>query len=413
MSEATAAQRAAQAVARESYGKLVAYLAQRCGDVAAAEDALSQAFATALQVWPREGCPANPPAWLLTAARRRLLDADRRRRVQAGAAEHLRRAADELAQTRKDAFPDHRLRLMLACAHPQIDPALHAPLMLQTIIGLDADAIASAFLISPAAMRQRLVRAKAKIRDAKTAFVLPDADALHSRLAPVLAAVYATYTRGWGDLEAADRPSDDLSAEALYLGRLLTHLAPAEPEALGLMALMLFAQARREARRGAAGQYQPFEEQDPVLWDAPMTLAADDLLRRAAHHRQAGRFQLEAAIQSAHMARRRTGDDNFNDVVVLYDALLALTNSPVVAVNRAAAVAKAFGSQNGLAALPDLSENSSLRSYQPYWAARAAILAQAGDVDGARHAYQVAIGLALDPAAAAFLQGRMDQLGGA
>lgn len=408
MTEA-AARRAAEAAARESYGKLIAFLAQRCGDVAAAEDALSQAFATALQTWPRQGCPSNPAAWLLTAARRRLVDASRRGQVRAQAAERLRLAAEELADEVAE-FPDHRLRLMLACAHPEIEPALHAPLMLQTVIGLDADSIASAFLVSPAAMRQRLVRAKARIRDEGTAFVLPPREALDDRLEPVLAAVYATYTHGWTDPGGADPARGDLVGEALFLGRLLADLAPDEPEALGLAALMLYAEARRAARRGAAGEYLPLDAQDPALWDSGLIAAADALLTRAAKSRRAGRYQLEAALQSAHIARRRSGEDNWADVVVLYDALLTLTGSPVVAVNRALAVAKASGPQAGLDALPDAPESSSLETYQPYWAARAEILSQAGAADEARRAYQVAIGLERDPAVAAFLQQRAERL---
>jgi predicted RNA polymerase sigma factor len=405
-----AARRAAEAAARESYGKLIAYLAQRCGDVAAAEDALSQAFATALETWPGDGCPSNPPAWLLTAARRRLIDAGRRGKVRADAAQHLKLAAEELADAGTAEFPDHRLPLMLACAHPDIEPAMHAPLMLQTVIGLDADSIASAFLVSPAAMRQRLVRAKTRIREAGTAFALPPREALDARLEPVLSAVYATYAHGWTDPGAADPARGDLSGEALFLGRLLAELAPDEPEVLGLVALMLYAEARRAARRGSDGEYRPLDAQDPAHWDAGMTLAADDLLRRAARWRKAGRYQLEAALQSAHMARRRTGDDNWDDIVVLYDALLSLTGSPVVAVNRAVAVAKARGPQAGLAALPDAPPSSSLETYQPYWAARAEILSQAGQTADARRAYEIAIGLERDPAVAAFLQERLDRL---
>ena len=411
MSDTEAAARAAaEAAARESYGKLIAYLAQRSGDVAAAEDALSQAFATALQTWPRDGCPSNPAAWLLTTARRRLIDAARRGKVRADAALHLKLAAEELADAEPAEFPDHRLRLMLACAHPEVEPALHAPLMLQVVLGLDADSIASAFLVSPAAMRQRLVRAKARIREAGTAFVLPSRETLDERLEPVLAAVYAAYAHGWTDPGGADPARGDLAGEALFLARLLVDLAPEEPEALGLAALILYAEARRAARRGPAGEYLPLDAQDITLWDAALVAAADRLLTRAAAHRKAGRYQLEAALQSAHMARRRSGHDNWSDVVVLYDALLALTGSPVVAVNRAVAVAKANGPQAGLAALPEAPETSSLETYQPYWAARAEILSQAGDAAEARRAYAVAIGLERDAAVAAFLQQRAERL---
>jgi RNA polymerase sigma-70 factor (ECF subfamily) len=406
-----AARRAAEAAARESYGRLVAYLARRCGDLATAEDALAEAFAAALERWPRQGCPRNPAAWLLTAARRRLVDGVRRHRVRAEAAERLRLVADELAEAEPAEFPDERLQLMLACAHPAIESSVHAPLMLQAVIGLDADDIASAFLVSPAAMRQRLVRAKARLRETGEAFVLPSREALDDRLEPVLAAVYATYTHGWSDPGGADPARRELAAEALFLARLLAALAPEEPEALGLAALLLHAEARRPARRAPDGEYLPLDDQDPTLWDGPMIDAAESLLRAAAAHGRAGRYQLEAALQSAHVHRRRSGQENWSDVVTLYDGLLSLTDSPVVAVNRALAIARAEGPGAGLVALPAAPAAASLESYQPYWAARAELLARAGaPAADARSAYEVAIGLERDPAVARFLQQRLARL---
>jgi RNA polymerase sigma-70 factor (ECF subfamily) len=251
--------KAAEDAARRSYGKLVAFLAARSRDVAAAEDALSEAFAAALANWPRTGTPENPDAWLLTVARRKLLDAARRRRVGAAAEPELQLATDELRETEAvnmpDGIPDRRLALMFACAHPAIDESIRAPLILQTVIGLPAATIASAFLASPAAMAKRLVRAKEKIRQAGIPFAIPDRADLPDRLGAVLDAIYAAFSESWSDPLGADTARRDLAAEALFLGRLVAELLPDEPEALGLASLMLHAEARRAARRTADGEY--------------------------------------------------------------------------------------------------------------------------------------------------------------
>ena len=407
-----AARRAAEQALRRSYGKLVAFLAARTGDVAAAEDALSGAVTQALTHWPAKGCPANPEAWLLTVARRKLTDAHRRRRTAEAAGPDVALLAEGLAaaQAAEAEIPDQRLALMFACAHPAIDAAARAPLMLQTVIGLGAAPIASAFLVSPAAMGQRLVRAKAKIRAAAIPFAIPPAEALPERLEAVLDAIYAAYSEGWSDPGGADPARRDLTDEALYLARLASELAPDEPEALGLLALTLYAEARRAARRGPAGQYTPLADQDPALWDGPMIAEAEAALRRASAMGRIGRYQLEAALQSAHIHRRRTGADNWAEVVRLYDALIALTASPVAAVNRALALAEAEGPAAGLAALPDLAADPRLEGYQPYWAARADLLARSGAAPDAAHAYDIAIGLERDPAVRAFLMQRRSAL---
>ncbi|MFI4975232.1 MAG: RNA polymerase sigma factor [Caulobacterales bacterium] len=402
---------AAEAVARRSYGKLVALLAARTRDVAAAEDALADAFASALRDWPLKGCPANPEAWLLTVARRKLIDAARRRQTGQAAGAQLQVLAEELgAAESATEIPDKRLALMFACAHPAIDAGVRAPLMLQTVLGLDARTIASAFLTSPAAMGKRLVRAKDKIRKAGVPFAVPERDALSDRLEAVLDAVYAAFTEGWSDPGGTDVVRRDLTEEALYLARLVTELLPAEPEALGLLALLLHAHARRGARRTVPGDYVPLAEQDPALWDAPMIDQAEALLLRASALGAIGRFQLEAALQSAHVFRRRAGRDNWADVVHLYDALFELTGSPVVAINRALAIAELSNAGAGLAALPQVAADARLAEYQPYWAARAQLLAKCGDVPAAHEAYTIAIGLERDPAVRRFLQRRQAAL---
>lgn len=400
----------ADAVARRSYGKLVAFLAARTRDVAQAEDALSSAFAAALADWPRNGCPANPEAWLLTVARRKMIDGARRRRSGEVAAAQLQLLAEGLYAAEAADIPDQRLALMFACSHPAIEVGIRAPLILQVVLGLDAKAIASAFLTSPAAMGKRLVRAKDKIRQAGIPFAVPERAELPGRLDAVLDAIYAAFGEGWTDPGGTDVARRDLTDEALFLARLVTELLPQEPEALGLLALMLHAHARRRARRTPGGDYVPLAEQDPGLWDADMIAAAEALLHRAGALGAIGRYQLEGALQSAHVHRCRTGRANWAEVVKLYDALAALAGSPVVAINRALAIAELDGAGAALAAMPAVAEDARLAEYQPYWAARAELLARTGANGEARRAYEVAIGLERDGAVRRFLQARQAAL---
>jgi len=397
----------ADAVARRSYSKLVAFLAARTGDVAAAEDALSEAFASALVDWPRKGCPANPEAWLLAVARRKIIDASRRQRRGEIATGHWQLLAEGLdAAAASKEIPDHRLALMFACAHPALESGVRAPLMLQVVLGVDAATIASAFLVSPTTMGQRLVRAKNKIRQAGIPFSIPEREELPDRLAAVLDAIYAAFAEGWADPGGTDVARRDLAEEALFLGGLVAELLPGESEALGLLALMLHAEARRRARRNDRGEYVPLAEQDPGLWDARMIDTAERLLRRAGALGSIGRYQLEGALQSAHIHRRRTGEANWSEVVQLYDALLTLVGSPVVAINRALALAELEGPRAALEAMKDLDGDGRLTEYQPYWAARAELLARTDARDEAARAYEIAIGLERDPAVRRFLQQR-------
>lgn len=405
------ARSAADAVARRSYGKLVAFLAARTRDVTGAEDALSEAFASALADWPLNGCPSNPEAWLLTVARRKLIDVARRRRSGEIAAGQLQLLDEGLNAAADHAeIPDQRLALMFACAHPAIDAGIRAPLILQVVMGLDAATIASAFLMSAAAMGQRLVRAKNKIRQARIPFRIPQREELRDRLETVLDAIYAAFAEGWIDPAGTDIARRDLAQEAIFLGRLVTGLLPAEPEALGLLALMLHAEARRRARRNVHGEYVPLAEQDAGLWDSQMIDEAETLLLRASASGSIGRYQLEGALQSAHVYRRRTGHADWPAVVQLYDALLALSGSPVVAINRALAIAEVDGAGAALEALREVAADVRLTEYQPYWAARAELLARTGAHGEARHAYEIAIGLERDPAVRRFLRLRQSAL---
>ncbi len=400
-----AAAAAAETAARRSYGKLVAYLSARTRDVAAAEDALAAAFESALRDWPANGVPHSPEAWLMTAAKRSLIDAARRRKTHDESAADLLLIADLASDPdAQRAIPDDRLLLMFACAHPAIEAGVRAPLMLQTILGFDAAAIASAFLVAPSTMGQRLVRAKAKIKRAGVPFRLPEHDDLPGRLDAVLEAIYATFTEGWSDPAGTETRRRNLADEGIWLGELVATLLPDEPEALGLLALMLHAQARRGARRDAAGAYVPLADQDPALWNAAQIDAAESLLLRASKMATIGRYQLEAAVQSAHVIRRRTGRADWPAIVQLYDALAALTGSPVVAINRAVVLAETQGAGAGLAALDAVAGDARLADYQPYWAARAGLLARSGAGTEADAAYVRAIGLEADPAVRHFLQ---------
>ncbi|ESZ00919.1 RNA polymerase sigma factor [Mesorhizobium sp. LNHC209A00] len=406
------ARAAAETAARQSYGKLVAWLAARTRDVAAAEDALADAFAAALERWPRTGVPEKPEAWLLAVARRRRVDAVRRRLTSEAGREHLKLIAEEAeARMIDDDLPDERLRLMFACAHPAIEPGVRAPLILQTILGFDAATIASAFLLSPSTMGQRLVRAKSRIRETGIPFRVPERAELGERLGAVLEAIYAAFAEGWSDPAGTETRRRNLATEGIWLGRLVASLLPEEPEALGLLALMLFAEARRAARRDTAGEYVPLAEQDHALWDHALVDEAEALLGRAATMGTIGRYQLEAAVQSAHAARRLRGRTDWAAIRGLYEALFSIAGSPVVAINRAVAIAETEGAVAGLAALYVLGDDKRLNDYQPYWAARAGLLARLGQGAQAVEAYDRAIGLERDPAVRRFLQAKRAALG--
>jgi RNA polymerase sigma-70 factor, ECF subfamily len=394
------AARIAEEAARASYGKLVAILAHRTRDIAAAEDALSEALLAALAAWPVRGVPANPEAWLLTAARNRLKNAARAGQVRRAAEPEI--ALRTLPEDGDEGLPDPRLRLLFVCAHPAIDPAARTPLMLQTVLGIDAARIAQAFLAEPAAMSQRLVRAKARIRDAGLRFELPEPEDLAERLAAVLDAVYAAFGRGWDDLERPEAP-DSLTREAIWLARLLVALMPEEPEPKGLLALMLYCTARRGARRDAAGAFVPLDRQDARLWDRTMIVEAEGLLTRAAQAGRFGRFQCEAAIQSVHVQRPITGRLNLDALAMLYDLLVRHTDGIGARIGRAVVMAERGDAARALTELDALAPERVAR-HQPYWVARARVAAQAGRADDAEASLGTALSLTEDPAVQAHLR---------
>jgi predicted RNA polymerase sigma factor len=402
-SEPESTHRTIERVARESYGRLVAYLSSHTRDVGSAEDALSNALVAALETWPRDGVPQNPGAWLLTAARRSFIDLVRHQQV-AEASEPtlalLREESKDMALSPQ--FPDERLKLLFVCAHPAIDPAMHTPLMLQTVLGLDAARIAHAFLISPTTMGQRLVRAKTKIRDAGIRFEVPQESDLPQRLGAVLEAIYAAFGIGWDDMSGVDQRGCDLAEEAIWLARVLLHLMSGEGEVHGLIALMLHCESRRSARRGLDGRYVPLSEQDAQQWSLPLIEEAEQHLAEASRSGRIGRFQLEAAIQSVHAERARSGGIQWNAIMTFYEQLIRISPTLGTRTGYAAAVAEAKGAEAGLAAL-DAVDPEDICAYQPYWAVRAHLLRQLGKTPEALDAFERAIGLTEDPAVRQFL----------
>ena len=404
-SEQQSIHRTIERVARESYGRLVAYLSSHTRDVASAEDALSDALVKALTTWPRDGVPQNPEAWLLTTARRSFIDLVRHRQV-AEASEPtlalLREESTEPNMTLSTDFPDDRLKLLFVCAHPAIDPAMHTPLMLQTVLGLDAARIAGAFLISPATMGQRLVRAKTKIRDAGIQFEIPQERELPQRLEAVLEAIYADFGVGWDAMAGADQRGRELAEEAIWLARVLLQLMPEEAEVHGLLALMLHCEARRAARRGPNGQYIPLSEQDAQQWSRSLIEEAERHIAEAASRGGTGRFQLEAAIQSVHAERGRSGRTEWGAIMLFYEQLVRLSPTLGTRTGYAAAVGEANGPEAGLAILDGIHLDA-VSAYQPYWAVRAHLLRRLGKTSEAANAFDRAIGLAEDLAVRQFL----------
>lgn len=392
------AARAAERVARDSYGRLLAFLARRTGNIERAEDALAGAFEAALKTWPDRGVPDHPDAWLLTAAKRKFLDEQRK-------GERLVAPDDDFAALVEEAAPaeiaDERLKLLFICAHPAIDPDVRTPLMLQTVLGLDARRIGAAFLTPPSAMAQRLVRAKRKIAAAGIPFESPASGELRSRAASVIEAVYAAFGASYDDQLGGDQDPDRLAEEALFLARLVAALLPEEAEAHGLVALICYVHARRRARRAGDG-YTPFDDQATAEWDGALIAEADAALERAAALKAPGRCQLEAAIQSAHMTRRLLGRDTRGDVVKLYERLLEVAPCLGARIGRAGALLAAEKATEAVTVLraidPDL-----VRTHQPYWATLAAAEEKSGDLERALDSYGQAIGLSQDPALRQFL----------
>lgn len=403
--------RSAGVAARDSYGRLLALLAAATSDLAAAEDALADAFERALRTWPSHGVPGNPDAWLLTVARNRLRDEWKSARVQR--AVPLDAVPDTLAHIDDvdiDAIPDRRLELMLVCAHPAIDRATRTPLMLNTVLGFTAEQVARAFSMPAPTMATRLVRVKKRIKAAGIPFRIPDLADLPARMASVLEAVYGAYVIDW----ATGPQARQLPSEALHLAEVLTTLVPDDPEARGLAALIELSAARAPARAGADGRFVPLADQDPALWNRELIGRAHEHLRIAHARGQLGRFQLEAAIQAVHCARERDGMTDWPTLLTLHRILQAIAPSLGSGVALAAVTAEVDGPAAGLATLDALllEAGQPARMFQPARATRAHLLDLLGRKEEAVAAYESAISLTHDTAEREYLERRRDQVSG-
>ena len=393
MEEPASSHRAAEAAARESFGRLVSYLAWQWRDIAAAQDAMGDALLKALEVWPVSGIPDSPDAWLLSVAKRELLQVARHNKVRSDPAVTVL-LAQETFEEDLVAIPDARLKLMFVCAHPSIDEKIRIPLMLQAVLGLQVAEMAPALMLSPTTLAQRLVRAKQKIRDAGIRFEEPELGELPERLAFVLESIYGAFGLSLDAVDGAESRITDLQDEAMYLCDVVCQLLPGEPEAHGLLALMKFIRARRHAQIDVSGRFVPLAKQDVLLWDRNAIVSADQTLWIAAQQRRPGPFQLEAAIQSAHCHRLFTGTTPWNGIAALYAQINSYFPTHGSLVAGAVAIGEAGDVQAGLRQLEEM-DKSQVKSFQPWWVAKAYLLSLSHplDLDAADQAFQIAIGL--------------------
>jgi RNA polymerase sigma-70 factor (ECF subfamily) len=405
---------------RREAGRCTATLIRVLGDIDLAEDAVAEAFAVAAERWPADGVPPNPGGWITTTARNRAID--RLRREATRDHRHLaahRLQADDMDPERDpelddidgfvDVVADDQLRLMFLCCHPALAPDAQVALTLRLLGGLDTPEIARAFLTPEATLAQRIVRAKRKLRDNHASYRVPRAAELPDRLHTVLGAMYLIYTEGHRATSGDELTRVDLSAEAIRLARVLVELMPDEPEALGLLALMLLTEARRPARTAPDGSMVRLTDQDRGLWDQPFIAEGHDLVRACLRRNQPGPFQIQAAIAAVHADAPTAAATDWSQIVALYDQLLALRRNPVVALNRAIAVAELDGPAAGLAEIEAL-DTSPLDGYQPYHAARADLLARNDRSQEAVAAYDRAIELSGNPTERRFLEQRRDSV---
>lgn len=398
-------------IARTSYGKILAYLSAITKDIQASEDALSDAFKIALEKWIDDGVPLNPDAWILTVARNKIKDKFKSDKTRNSSKEIL--SSIDFERHEKDPsfilFKDDRLKLMFVCCHPSIDESIRTPLMLQTVLGLESSQIASSFLTSESAMMKRLVRAKSKIKEAGIEFIVPEKDELSTRLEFVLEAIYAAFGKSWDAHGTVDSRFSDLDKEAIYLSSLLVDLLPLEAEPKGLLALMLHCESRKRSRLSRENVYIPLEEQDTSLWDLELISRAEELIASAFPLNRVGRFQLEAAIQSAHSSRVFRKINNWKDIATLYEGLVSIVPTVGSLVGRASAFSEYVGASKGLQEL-ELIPREMVSSYQPYWALKGHLLAKLNLKDDALSAYDIAIGLSEENFIRAFLQSKKENL---
>ena len=400
------------AVYRAESRAVLATLIRLLGDFELAEEALHEAFRAALEQWPRDGVPDRPRAWLVSAGRFKAIDQLRRQaRFEPLELERHDMAAEETASAALDGVPDDRLRLIFTCCHPALAADAQVALTLREVCGLGTEEIAAAFLIPAPTLAQRIVRAKAKIRDARIPYEVPAASELPERLEPVLRVVYLVFNEGYAASSGASLVRHDLCAEAIRLARLLVELLP-EPEAMGLLALMLLQDSRRAARLSASGELVLLDEQDRSLWNRAQIEEGTALVDRLLAARRIGPYTLQAAIASVHARAPDAGATDWRQIVVLYDALLHLEPSPVIELNRAVAVAMRDGPASGLVLVDALLERGELTDYRLAHAARADLCRRLGRTAQARAAYQRALELTNQEAERRFLARRLAELDG-
>jgi len=406
-------QRTVEAVYRRESSRVLATLIRLVGDFDLAEEALHQAFTVAMEQWPRQGVPANPRAWLISAGRFTAVDVLRRRsRADASLDELSRRIeADAVAQTGSDpsAIEDDRLRLIFTCCHPALQPEARQALTLREVCGLTTEEIARAFLATPPAIAKRIVRAKAKIRDARIPYEIPSREELPDRLDSVLQVVYLLFTEGYAASSGAALTRPDLSGEAIRLGRVLLELLP-EAEVMGLLALMLLHESRRAARTSPSGDPVLLDDQDRSLWNREQIDEGASLVRRALATGTVGPYTLQAAIVAVHAEAATAAETDWSRIANLYDLLLRANPSPVVALNRAVAVAMRDGPEAGLALIDAILSRGELRDYQLAHSARGDLLRRLGRTSEAVAAYRRALDLATQAPAKRFLLGRIREL---
>lgn len=412
MSESGEIRERLAAIYRDESGRVLATLIRLLGDFDLAEDAVHDAFAAALKRWPREGVPENPRAWLVSAGRFKAIDTLRRRARFDAAQEHL---ADELenrgdSADREAAVEDDQLRLIFTCCHQALAPEARVALTLREVCGLTTEEIARAFLVSPPALAQRIVRAKAKIREERIPYQVPSAEELPGRLGAVLQVVYLVFNEGYSASSGESLTRADLSAEAIRLGRLLLALLP-EPEVAGLLALMLLQESRRAARTSPDGELVTLENQDRELWDRALIAEGIALVERALRSRNFGAYTLQAAVAAVHAETTVAAETDWPQIVALYTELLRIAPSPVVELNRAVAIAMADGPEAGLAVIDQLLERGGLKNYHLLHAARADLHRRLGQVEEARTAYRAALALTQQETERRFLEKRLRELG--